>query len=81
MYKSSLRHMYDPVLSSLKMKGLRLLFTKIIMEDETLCFAYDPETKRKSFEWVGEISPRPKKLKFQKSHIMTMLINFSTLKA
>jgi hypothetical protein len=25
-YKSSLRHMYDPVLSSLKMKGIRLLF-------------------------------------------------------
>jgi hypothetical protein len=26
MYKSSLRHTYDPVLSSLKMKGIRLLF-------------------------------------------------------
>jgi hypothetical protein len=28
MYKSSLRHMHDPVLSSLKMKGIRLLFFK-----------------------------------------------------
>jgi hypothetical protein len=26
MYKSSLRHIHDPVLSSLKMKGLRLLY-------------------------------------------------------
>jgi hypothetical protein len=26
MYKSSLRHTHDPVLSSLKMKGIRLLF-------------------------------------------------------
>ena len=34
-----------------------------------------------SSEWVGETSPRPKKLKFQRSRIKTMLINFSTLKA
>jgi hypothetical protein len=26
MYKSSLRHIHDPLLSSLKMKGIRLLF-------------------------------------------------------
>jgi hypothetical protein len=26
MYKSSLRHIHDPVLSSLKMKGMRLLY-------------------------------------------------------
>jgi hypothetical protein len=26
MYKSSLRHIHDPVLSSLKMKGIRLIF-------------------------------------------------------
>ena len=35
-------------------------FNKIITGDETWCFAYDPETKRKSSEWVGETSPRPK---------------------
>jgi hypothetical protein len=46
---------------------------KIITGDET-CFAYDPETKRQSSEWVGETSPRPKKLKFQRSRIKTMLI-------
>jgi hypothetical protein len=27
MYKSSLRHIHDPVLSSLKMKGIRFFFT------------------------------------------------------
>ena len=52
------------------------LFNKIVKEDETWCFAYDPETKRQSSEWVGETSPRPKKLKFQRSRIKTMLIIF-----
>jgi hypothetical protein len=46
------------------------------MGDKTWCFAYDPETKRKSSEWVGETSLRPKKLKFQRSRIKTMLIIF-----
>jgi len=49
---------------------------KIITGDETYCFACDPETKRQSSEWVGETSPRPKKLKFQRSRIKTMLIIF-----
>jgi len=31
-------------------------FNKIVMGDETWCFAYDPETKRHSSEWVGETS-------------------------
>ena len=34
-------------------------FNKIIIGDETWCFAYDPETKQQSFEWVGETSPQP----------------------
>jgi hypothetical protein len=51
-------------------------FNKIITGDETLCFAYDPETKRQSSDWVGNISPLPKKLKFQKSLIKTRLIIF-----
>ena len=57
------------------------MFNKIITGDETCCFACDPETKRQISEWVGEGSPRPKKLKFQRSHIKTILLNFSTLKA
>jgi hypothetical protein len=40
------------------------LLNKIIMGDETWCFACDPKTKRQSSEWVGETSPRLKKLKF-----------------
>jgi hypothetical protein len=36
-------------------------FNKIITGDETWCFAYDPETKRQSSEWVGETSPWLKK--------------------
>jgi hypothetical protein len=56
-------------------------FNKIIMGVETWCFAYDLETKRQSSEWVGETSPRPKELKFQRSRINTMLIIFLTLKA
>jgi hypothetical protein len=51
-------------------------FNKIIMGDETWCFAYDSETKRQSSEWVGETSPWPKRLKFQRSCIKTMLIIF-----
>jgi hypothetical protein len=54
---------------------------KIIIGDETLCFTYDPETKRKSSEWAGETPPQPKKLKFQRSRIKTLLIIFSSLKA
>jgi hypothetical protein len=55
---------------------IQFFFNKIITGDETWCLAYDPETKRQSSEWVGETSPRPKKLKFQKSRIKTMLIIF-----
>jgi hypothetical protein len=56
-------------------------FNKIITGDETWCCAYDPETKWQSSEWVGETSPRAKKLKFQRSRIKTVLIIFLTLKA
>ena len=52
----------------------------LITGDETWCFAYDPETKRQCSEWVGETSPGPRKLKFQRPHIKSMLIIFSTLK-
>ena len=40
------------------------------------CFAYDPTTKRQSATWVGETSPWPKKLWFQKSRVKTMLVIF-----
>jgi len=56
--------------------GDKNFLNKIITGDETWCFAYDPETKRQSSEWVGETSPRPKILKFQRSRIKTVLIIF-----
>jgi len=46
------------------------------MGDEIWCFAYDPETKQQSSEWVGEASSGLKKLKFQRSHIKNKLIIF-----
>jgi len=49
-------------------------FKKILTGDETWCFAYDPTTKRQSAAWVGETSPWPKKLRFQKSCVKTMLV-------
>jgi hypothetical protein len=51
-------------------------FNQIITGEETWCFAYDPETKRQSSEWVGETSRRSKKLKFQRSHIKIVFIIF-----
>jgi len=52
----------------------------IITGDKTWCFAYDLATKQQSAEWVGQNSPKPKKLEFQKSRVKTMLIVFSTQK-
>ena len=49
-------------------------FKKIVIGDETWCFAYDPTTKPQSAAWVGETSPRPKKLRFQKSRVKNMLM-------
>ena len=48
----------------------------IITGRERWCFAYDQATKRQSAEWVGQNSPKPKKLRFQKSRVKTMLIVF-----
>ena len=50
------------------------LFKKIVTGDETWCLAYHPTTKRQSAAWVGETSLRPKKFRFQKSRVKTMLV-------
>jgi len=50
--------------------------TKVLWETRPDVFAYDPETKRQSYEWVGETSCWPKKLKFQRPCIKTILIIF-----
>ena len=57
---------------------MNVFWENIITGDETRCFAYDPATKRQSAEWVGQNSPKPKKLRFQKSRVKTMF--FSTQK-
>ena len=57
----------------------KIFLNKIIKGYENWCFPYGPETKRQSSEWVDEISPRPKKRKFQWSRIKTMLIIFFRL--
>ena len=49
---------------------------KIFTGDEIWYFAYDPETKRQSSECAGQTSPRPKKLKFQRSRIKIVIIIF-----
>jgi len=54
-------------------------FKKIVTGDETWFFAYDPTTKRQSAAWVGETSPRPKKLRFQKSRVKNILAIFFRL--
>jgi hypothetical protein len=61
--------------------GDKIFFNKIITREETSCFACDHETKRQISEWVGKTSPRPKKLKFLRSRIKTMLIIFLNPKA
>jgi hypothetical protein len=60
-------------------RPMQTFFNKIITGDETRCFAYDPETKRQSSEWNGETSPRPKKLKFQRSRTKDHVDNFCHL--
>ncbi len=53
----------------------------IITGYERWCFAYDPETKRQSFEWCS-LNTRPsKKFRFQKSKVKMMLIFFLTAKS
>jgi len=56
--------------------GDKNFLDKVITGDESWCFAYDPETKRQNSECFGEPSPRPKKLRFQKSKMKAMLIVF-----
>ena len=48
----------------------------IIRGDETWFFAYDPATKRQSAVWVGQNSPKPKKLRFQKPRVKMLIVFF-----
>ncbi|UYV80685.1 K02A2.6-like [Cordylochernes scorpioides] len=49
---------------------------KIITGDETLVYQYDPETKRQSSQWIERGEPKPKKARFTKSKVKTLLVTF-----
>jgi len=49
---------------------------KVIAGDESWVFDYVPETKRQSEEWHTKSSPRPKKVRMNKSRVKTMIIVF-----
>jgi len=62
--------------------GDKNFLDKVTTGDESWRFAYDPEKKKRQIsEWVGEHSPPPKKVCFQKSKVKTMPIVFLTTKA
>ncbi len=48
---------------------------KIVTGDESLCFAFDPESKLQSATSVGPNSSKAK-FRFQKSHVKTILVAF-----
>jgi len=48
----------------------------IVAEEETLCFHYDPTTKRQSAEWKSPTSSNSKKVRLQKSKVKKMLVCF-----
>ncbi|UYV81186.1 hypothetical protein LAZ67_20000260 [Cordylochernes scorpioides] len=49
---------------------------KIITRDETWVYQYDPETKRQSSQWIERGEPKPKKARFAKSKVKTLLVTF-----
>jgi len=48
----------------------------VITGDETWVYQYDPETKQQIAQWKTANSPRPKKFRWSKSRMKTMLLNF-----
>jgi len=52
------------------------LLLNIITGDESIVYAYDPETKLQSSQWKSPASPRPKKARMQNSKLKRMLICF-----
>jgi hypothetical protein len=54
---------------------------RIIIDDESLFFDYDPDTKRGSEEWHTPHYPRQKKVRMSKSELKTMVIFFFSILA
>jgi len=52
------------------------MFDRVVTDDETWCFQYDPETKRQSMQCKTQNSPRPIKARISRSLVKTMLVCF-----
>ena len=52
------------------------LLRRVMTDDETWIFEYNPETKRQRCQWKSPVSLRPKKARQSKSKIKVMLIMF-----
>jgi histone-lysine N-methyltransferase SETMAR len=52
------------------------LLERVVTKDKNLFFQYDPETKRKSQQWLSPGSARPKIARMSKSKVKTMMICF-----
>ncbi len=52
------------------------LLDRVIMDNESSLFQYDPETKRQSQQWLTPNGPRPKKACTSKFKMKSMLICF-----
>jgi len=48
----------------------------VITGDETWLYGYDDETKVQSSQWMGKLSPRPKKVRQSRSNVKVMLTVF-----
>ena len=48
----------------------------VITGDETWVYGYDVETNVQSPQWMGKLSPRPKKARQSRSNVKVMLIVF-----
>ena len=58
--------------------AVKNFLTKILQETRPVVLPMIPPKKQQSSEWVGETSPWPKKLQFQRSCIKNMLTFFDT---
>jgi hypothetical protein len=54
--------------------------SRVITDDESWIYSYDPETKQQSSQWKSPNSPRPKKARQVKSIVKCMLIIFFDIK-
>jgi len=54
--------------------------SRVITNDESWVYDYDPETKQESSQWKSPISPRPKKARQVKCNVKSMIITFFDIK-